>query len=430
MMHTFAIATVVLSLVPEGSKRVLIGADLSRQSVVIDRIDAASIGVVDARGVRRTVAARDVLAVYAESIPRRIAVEGARAVGLVDGQVLLGTLGAVGGDADSLLVRHPVLGDMRIALDQTLWIAGADAPAMAATTGDDAIVLANGDLLTGFVGGIVRRADGGISVEFEGASGATQLLGMESMLSMLIANGIEAPLGPRVWLADGTSVALREIVPASGADAGILRVKPVLGVERTDTGRVTESEPTEDTLAGTEALSPHGTLVLEHVIGWMPDAGRMVALAGLKVMSVEPVPPRPWTEGPMFGDAARSALGAPDVLLPGPSRIEWELPAGADGLSCEVMLPEAYRDWGDCEVVILTGGGAGGGTGGGAGSASGPLTERWRGRVNAENPTLPVALEMTDRPRRLIVAVEPGAFGPVQDRPTLVTPLIRVSAIR
>lgn len=415
MMHTLVIATVVLSLAPDGARRVLIGADLSRQSVVVDRIDAASIGVVDARGVRRTVAARDVLALYAESIPRRISVEGARAVGLVDGQVLLGTLGATGGDSESLLVRHPVLGDMRVTLDQTLWIAGQDAPAMAATTGDDTIVLANGDLLSGFVGGIVRRADGSAGIAFETASGATQEIGMESMLSMLIANSVEAPDGPRVWLADGTSVALHEIVPTSDADAGMLRVKPVLGVERADAGRATEGGPTEQEASGSEMRAADGSLVLEHVVGWMPDAGRMVALAVLEVVSVEPALPRPWTEGPTFGDAARSALGAPDVLLPGPSRIEWALPAGADGLSCVVVLPEAYRDWGDCEVVILAGDGA--------------LTERWRGRVNAEIPTLPVALELADKPRRLIVAVEPGAFGPVQDRPTLVTPLVRIGAI-
>ncbi len=418
MMHTLAIAMVSLWLAPEGTRRVLIGADLSRQSVMIDRIDAATIGVVDARGVRRSVPASDVLAMYAERMPRRVTVEGARAVGLTDGQMLVGSVGSIAGDADAMLVRHPVLGEMRVTLDQTMWITGADAPALTPATGDDTVVLANGDLLTGFVGGIVRGEDGSAAVEFEPATGSPLEVGLKSVLSVVIANGAEPARGPRIWLADGSSVALREIGPAGGAEAGIVRVSPVLAVARSGDPTATEGDQAAEVNAEAATLAAPGSLVLDHVVGWMPEAGRLVALAGLKVVSVEPTAPRPWTEGPVLGDAARSALGAADVLLPGPSRIEWELPAGADGLTCEVTLPEAYRDWGDCEVVILTGGGSGG-----------VMAERWRGRVHAENPTLPVAIEMADRPTRLIVAVEAGAFGPVQDRPTLVTPLVRIRAI-
>lgn len=422
MMHTLVIAMVSLWPAPEGARRVLIGADLSRQSVMVDRIDAGSIGIVDVRGVRRSVPANDVLAMYAERMPRRVTVDGARAVGLTDGQMLVGSVGSIAGDADAMLVRHPVLGEMRVTLDQTMWITGADAPALTPATGDDTVVLANGDLLTGFVGGIVRAEDGSAAVEFEPATGSPIEVGLESVLSVVIANNAEPARGPRIWLADGSSVALREIADANGGESGLVRVSPVLAVARSGEPSATEGGQAELN-AEMPMLAAPGSLVLDHVVGWMPEAGRLVALAGLKVLSVEPTAPRPWTEGPVLGDAARSALGAADVLLPGPSRIEWELPAGVDGLTCEVTLPEAYRDWGDCEVVILTGGGLDRGAGDGA------LTERWRGRVNAENPTLPVAIEMADRPTRLIVAVEAGAFGPVQDRPTLVTPLVRMGAI-
>lgn len=419
MMHTLVIAMVSLWSAPEGARRVLIGADLSRQSVMIDRIDAESIGIVDARGVRRSVPSGDVLAMYVERMPRRVTLDGARAVGLTDGQMLVGGVGSIVGDADAMLVRHPVLGEMRVSLDQTMWITGADAPALTPATGDDTVVLANGDLLTGFVGGIVRAEDGSAAVEFEPVAGPPIEVGLENVLSVVIANNAEPARGPRIWLADGSSVALREIAAANGGDAGLVRVSPVLAVERSGEPAATEGGQAEVSADATTLAAP-GSLVLDHVVGWMPEAGRLVALAGLNVLSVEPTAPRPWTEGPVFGDAARSALGAADVLLPGPSRIEWELPVGADGLSCVVTLPEAYRDWGDCEVVILAAGGAG----------DGAMTERWRGRVNAENPTLPVAIEMADRPTRLIVAVEPGAFGPVQDRPTLVTPLVRVASSR
>ncbi len=411
MMHTLAILTSVMLLSPEGPRRILLGADLSRTVVSIERLDGASVGVVDERGVRRTVESKDILAIYGELAARPLVSEGSLAIGLADGQRIIGRLGAIEGDQESIRIVHPLLGELRVALDQTLWITNADAPAPSAAVSEDTVVLANGDLLTGFVVGFVpARRDTGTSVEaiVENSAGATQQLAIERVSTLIIANPTVAPRGARVWLADGSSVGMREV---SAAGAGMVQFVPELGE-----AAQTEADPTEDAMP--HAPPARGMAIVDHVVGWMPDAGRLVALADARVLSVQPVEPRPWTDQPRFGDATRSPLGAPDIRFPGPARVEWELPDRTDGLACVVTMPEAYRDWGDCEVVILTAAASGGG-----------WRERWRGHVNAAQPSLPVALDLADQPRRLLVAVEPGAFGPVQDRPTLVTPVLRIAPI-
>lgn len=411
MMHTLAILTTAMLLAPESPKRILLGADLSRTVVSIERLDGSSIGIVDERGVRRTVASKDLLAAFAEGSSRPLVSEGSLAIGLADGQRIVGRPRAISSDQESLRIAHPLLGDLRVALDQTLWILNPGVPAPSDSATEDTLVLANGDLLTGFVVGFVPTVNEegtSVGVLIESSSGTDQRLPLEQVATLLIANPIRRAEGARIWLADGSSVAMREI---AAADSGMVRLLPELReAERTEADSNGE--------AATVATPFSGGALIDHITGWTPDAGRLLALADARVLSVQPVQPRPWTEGPSFGDATRSPLGARDISFPGPARIEWELPERADGLACVVAMPEAYRDWGDCEVVIMTAAGAGGG-----------WRERWRGRVNAEQPTLPVALDLADRPRRLLIEVEPGAFGPVQDRPTLVTPLIRIAPV-
>lgn len=392
------------------ASRTLVGADLSRQTVTPERLELSGMSYLDTAGVRRTAPSSQILAAYAPSGARVAPVDGLRAVATSDGQRLVGLVEHVEGDEERIAVVHPTLGRLHVALDRVRSISDASGPSPEHPPGDDAVILSNGDLLRGFVAGLAPSTEadaftGGSVLLIDLDTGPRRRLGLETVSVVLISNPEAAASGPRVWLSDGSAIGVREAVAAG---PGLVRISPVDAIRRE-----TESEqgvPPGDT----DGTASGATILLDNVIGWMPDAKRLRTLASAKLIGVTPVEPRPWTDQPTIGDAASAMLGAPDILLPGPSSIEWELPEGTDGLSCEVELPEAYRDWGDCEVVILAG-------------DAGRSTERWRGRLNAGTPTLAVRLEMADRPRRLVVRVEPGEFGAVQDRPTLITPLLRIT---
>ncbi|QYK48111.1 MAG: hypothetical protein KF838_15130 [Phycisphaeraceae bacterium] len=408
MNLSLIIAALSLFSGPDPASRTLVGADLSRQTVTPERLELSGMSYVDGAGVRRSAPASQILAVYAASGTRVAPVDGLRAVVTSDGQRLVGMVEHVEGDEETIAVVHPTLGRLHVALDRVRSISEASEPSPMLTPGDDTVILSNGDLLRGFVAGLAPSAEGdafagGSVLLIDLDTGSRRRLGLETVSVVLISNPQTAASGPRVWLSDGSAIGVREAVAAG---PGLVRLTPIDGIRRE-----TESEqgvtPGDGTGSGT-------TIVLDNVIGWMPDAKRLSPLASAKLIGVTPVEPRPWTDQPTIADAATATLGAPDILLPGPSSIEWELPEGTDGLSCEVVLPEAYRDWGDCEVVILAG-------------DAGRSTERWRGRLNAGTPTLAVRLEMADRPRCMVVRVDPGEFGAVQDRPTLIAPLLRIT---
>ncbi|MCW5767873.1 MAG: hypothetical protein KIT19_04255 [Phycisphaeraceae bacterium] len=408
MNLSLIIAALALFSVPDPARHTLVGADLSRQTVTPERLELSGMSYVDASGVRRTSPASQILAVYAASGVRVAPVDGLRAVVTSDGQRLVGMVEHVEGDEETIAVVHPTLGRLHVALDRVRSISEASEPSPLHPPGDDTVILSNGDLLRGFVAGLAPSDEddafaGGTVLLIDLDTGSRRRLGLETVSVVLISNPQTAASGTRVWLSDGSAFGVREAVAAG---PGLVRLSPI------DAARP-ETESEQGVTPG-DGTVPGSTVVLDNVIGWMPDAGRLRPLASAKFIGVTPVEPRPWTDQPTITDAASATLGAPDILLPGPSSIEWELPEGTDGLSCEVVLPEAYRDWGDCEVVILAG-------------DVGRMTERWRGRLNAGTPTLAVRLDMADRPRRMVVRVDPGEFGAVQDRPTLITPLLRMT---
>jgi hypothetical protein len=382
----------------DGPRRMLIGRDLSRTEYVVESLDAAGVHVRDSRGSKRVIPHAEVLGLYQPG--RSPAAPTSSVLTLTDGQRLIGAAGAAEPGTEHVTITHPLLGAIAVPLDEVVALTMPGMPAVGESAGGDTVLLVNGDVVRGFVtelGAVVRIEDG---------AGAERAIGLDSVALVTVENEPRRPSGAMMWLADGSVIS----VSMPGApEPGLVTIEPVL--RSGDAGGASEAE---------QRSTPTAT-ILENVIGWMPDASRLAPLSGLELVSAEPLSPRPWTDPPRVDDRVAGGvgtLGALDVLMPGPCVAVWTLPQGADGFTCEFVLPEAFRDWGDCVVIV----GASGGADGGA------AKELWRGRLNAESPAATVALDLVAGSRTLVVTVEPGELGPVQDRPTIAAAFVRVGA--
>lgn len=376
------------------ARRTLILRDLSSISAQVESITDEAVVVVDDRGLRRTITSPELLVLY-DTQPRwRPDLGNALMLSLVDGQRVRGTLGGVRDGEEVVRLMHPILGPIGAPLDRVWSLSRAGVPVPSApASGEDVAVLTNNDVVVGFVVQI------GTETLLELPDGRSQSVDASAIASMRIANERVASSGPMLWLSDGSALATRSV---RGPERGAILIDPALAFP-------IDSESDDDRLL--PMIPPVG---IGQVVGWTPDASRFVALGALPMTRVEPVPPRVWSDPPQIGDPLRAALSAPDVSFPGPCRVEWSLPAGADGFTSVVVLPESAQDWGDCEFVVHTS------------DRAGVRTERWRARLNAENPRHQIALKLTDDARVLGITVEPGAYGGVQDTPILASPLIRM----
>lgn len=389
--------SVLLALAGEadGPRRTLIGRDLTRTEYVVESLDGAGVHVRDARGARRVIPQGDVLGLFEPGRTRLV--PDAPVLTLVDGQRLIGAIGATEAGSEDVTIAHPVLGTIVVPLDEVLWLAMPGMPAPGRSAGGDTVLLANGDVVRGFVTEI------GALVRIEDESGNERAIEMDAVASVLVENEPRPRAGSMFWMADGSVIS---VSMPSAPEPGLVTVEPILSAA----AKVGASEA--------EQRSSPATAILENVIGWVPDASRLAPLSGLDLVRVEPLSPRPWTDPPRLDDRGAGTLGGVDVLMPGPCVAVWTLPVGADGFTCDLVLPEAFRDWGDCVVRI-------GASPGADGSAAKDL---WRGRLNAETPAATVSVDLATGSRTLVVTVEPGELGPVQDRPTIASAFVRVGA--
>jgi hypothetical protein len=159
-------------------------------------------------------------------------------------------------------------------------------------------------------------------------------------------------------------------------------------------------------------------LPLRDVVAVAFDASRLAPLAGLEPAAQRALGERRWTEPVQRRAPGTAVLGAADIVLPGPMRVEWDLPRGAVRLAGEVELTPDLWAWGDCEFVVsLVTAGAGG-----------RETELLRERVNAERARVTINTSIEGDGARLRLTLDPGRYGSIQDRLIFHRPLILLDA--
>lgn len=360
---------------------------------------------------------------------------------LTDGQVLTGTLVRATAGGERLVWGSRLLrggtpgaaegGAIGVVLDRVRRIvAWPDSfrlrPVIGADGVSDALLLRNGDLLRGFVEGIVaEEADAGsrtlIKLETDGRSVRVPYESMAQMVLQSAGGDVGTGPGPnrpvaRVTLADGTSLLAGSITTVpSVAAAGLSGVSPGLRMSIPALRGASISEDAAEPATVTVEISEVRSIV--------PTSTRVVPLTSLEVVRHEPAPDRRRAAAPRVGrptpvEAART-LGAGSIGLDGPCVIEWAVPpAGRSARSAagssmhvggRVSLAAGAAPWGDCEVRLERVDGSDGAVL--LGSA----------RLTADRPSatlggaIPAGPGMSDRPTRLRLTIEPGVYGAVRD---------------
>lgn len=382
-----------------GTEAILIDDELRGRAVRLAGIDGASILIVDESGRVLRANSDSALALIAlrgpiditQGIgavlpsayePPELADQLARAAANAErgfletatGERLPGQLAATGGGADVLSWEHPSFGRIDLALDQVMRVImpGMRSAARAAIRADadqDELVLANGDVLTGFLVTLGPRA----SIETD--AGVIEI-DAERVAATVLANPAQPRLGLVVWLDDGTVTAAAHL---DERPEGAMRI----------------------TRAGGESAD-YRSLSLRAIAF---EASRLVPLSALDPIeqvtlgerpTTTPVRIRPHPDDFLLGEVA--LLDAQDVELPSPMRVVYELPEGARRFAGTAALDPNSAPWGDCEFVVLLDG-----------------EEVLRRHLYDNDAVASFNVDVAGA-RRLELRVEAGAFGPIRDR--------------
>lgn len=322
-------------------------------------------------------------------------------IDLIDGQRLVGVLEPDRPGGDESLVWHlPTIGRLVIGLERVATIVlGPLADPLAdhddAGVTSDRIVLLNGDVMAGFVARIGPR----VVIEQDGNS---QQIPIERIARITLANPLEVASSPLVWLADGSVLAVDGFGAMDGARATIM-----LSV-------VTDAEDGSSSPVHVPLVPVAVAVDLERIGAVLFEPGAVVPLGSMPLIDAVPLGDRRWSADVQIEPASGVLLGASDIALPGPMRVRWALPAGATRVAFDAELAEAMRGWGDCWLVVLEA------------DTRGLTNQLARQRLWADEPTTRINEALSPNARTLIIEVQQGEFGPIQDRVVLHRPLVLV----
>jgi hypothetical protein len=254
----------------------------------------------------------------------------------------------------------------------------------------DALLLANGDRLEGFVVGLVGNVSNSrveLSVKLEPPSGDPLLLPVQRLRSMLLSGATTpAPAeAARLVLADGTDVLVAKMQPLAG---GKLKTHLLASVA-------------PDSVVRIDAPL---------LVGFAPDAKTVVDLAATLLVPV-PSAAQAGTESAVAALAvARSEpadLIAGSIDMPGWCTAVMTVPSDAKRVGMQLVVPEACRVYAECTVTVSLAGRV---------LATKVLT--------AKDPVADLSLPVSGGGElRVTLADGPARTGPVHDRVMVRRPI-------
>lgn len=378
-------------------------SDLQLRDTLIERANERELTLINAYGIRSVLSMDRVLFVVKAEAPTPVApdeVVGApapepspvRLISLVDGQRVRGSIiesGVPEELAISLITGTTIHGDASIPLERVLSIRDQLSPIERAEADliDDLVILRNGDMVSGFIESIgpsvrVSLDDSELDLDF-------------SLIERLhIANEPDPAEGIYLSFAD------REVLRAIGFDYATqgpvqVSVDPVtLGLE--DSG-------------STDWRFDPGSLDAL----WLNDATQeVVALSEMEPQRVEPMGDRAWVPTPVVLDANASHPALQTIDLQSPVRVVYALPEGASRFACTLEAP--IEVWTDCVARVIV-------------DRNGRNRQVFEQRLHAEHPNAEINIELPSGTDALIIEIDPGAHGPVQDRVLMHKPRVLIA---
>jgi hypothetical protein len=335
-------------------------------------------------GIGSVVPAQQVEPIRARRITEALTASAQGFIETTTGARFPGSVAPTAATGDAVAWQHPKVGRVEIPLEAITRMvmpqAAADGPPVRRTDGADELVLANGDVLPGFILAI------GPTTSIETDSGNIVDLPIDRVAAALLANPSEPMDGTMIWLTDGSTF------PASALTA-------------------TGSSGVRMTLPGGETVE-YDPQTLRAIAF---EAAGILPLSELEPQTQEPVGDRVFAE-PINtlrhpDDLAFNAgpvLNALDIDMPGPMRVTWLLPPGVQRFAGTASLADTFGAWGDCQFSIEIDG------------------ERlFSTRLYKDQPVAAFNLDAQGA-LELAVIVEPGNYGPIRDRVFLHRPLLQI----
>lgn len=423
-----------LAVPPPGLPRILLDRELRAQRILLLAVDSTSIRFVDSTGLQREEPASKYSAIFidapvsaAQGLPEPETpfgdVPGIRPwdasssvpepglLTLSDGSRYIGVpvptnrQAASKQEDDTVLWQHPQLGLLRFQLDDVRQIqlakpslpatgrTAADSPAAGTSAAgsaaprqtDDQLLLMNGDVLSGFLESLADPL-------LFNVDGKATSIPLDRVASISIPGPSAPASGPRLWLSDSSIVRLTRL--ESPGDL-------IVGLVPADAAPADASlplRPVEIPLASVAAIAF--------------DAASIIPLSGIEL---DPSNVPDASSPPSASDPGALPLGIGDLEWNSPGLWSWTLPPGATRFAATIQMPPGSWEWGSCAVAveILP-----------TGAVLDPKPAA--GQVlNWRTPTIDINLPIpaSTTGQRLVLRIEPGPTGPVQDRIVLQRPL-------
>jgi len=340
-----ALCSLLLSTPALANNAVLLGPDLEPRTVQLQALAPHGVKVVDANGNEQVLPPGEVLRLTMTRTASSTPDPERSVLTLRDGQVLVGKL-VPSNDEEAVRLKIDSDRVVQVSLDEMLSLAveaDADVPAAAE---DDALLLATGEVLLGFVETFTQDTVGFVIGD---ADDAIQIP-LKRIKALRIANPPEpakaAPGTLRVTTVDGSVVLIKEATLSRGDATDALvgeSTLPILSSRRADEGVST-------------AASSRLTLPMDRVVTIEP-VSTAVSLASLSELSWQVV-----EGGEVFGVAMPPKV-SPDgsIRLHAPVTMAFELPEGARRLAFTVAMdlddaiPASRRKMAGCELVVYVG---------------------------------------------------------------------------
>ncbi|MFK7884592.1 MAG: hypothetical protein AB8F26_10470 [Phycisphaerales bacterium] len=315
-------------------------------------------------------------------------------VDLIDGQRLVIEI-ADSRDSAALYGAVSGFGPASIPLERILRITRPGDQAEPSLTETDRIILTNGDELTGFIATL------GKTIKIESDSGAITTVELTRAQSVHLANPAETVQG--LFLTDTTGTRLLARTFRVDGDRAFRATidAATLGVDSNGEDEVVYTRNGVKFVSAARVVSQSS----------------IIPLANIQPSDVQPTGDRRWTPSPERTSSTTPPIFIPDIRLPAPATVRFPIPRNADRFACEVA--HTGGAWTDCVAIVL------------AESRDGSLTTLGRVRLSANDSTPwqqagEINVALPNGTVSIILEVDPGAFGAIQDSVLFGKPRLRV----
>lgn len=377
--------------------------DLELHETLLDHADERELVLRSAYGIRSRILIDDVLfmvraqpqddpdnEIVGAPLPAQ---RPERLVWLTDGQVVRGTLLEPKLPEQlvmSLIAARSVRGHANLPIERVLRI--SDVQRVLPSPGsvlvrDDTLITRTGDEIVGFfesIGPMTRISlSDGTEIEIE----------TSRIREMYLANEPEIQAGIYLTLSD------REILRVAGF-AYDNQQPLTVDIDTVALGL-------EDSGSGTWIFDT-GSL---HSLRLIDPARRVVALGDIMPDRVEPTGDRAWVPSPVLLDRESLHPTLASIDLRSPIRVHYPLPRGATRFACSIEAP--IEQWTDCVVRVIAR----------TGAVESNLLEQ---RFNRDTPSVDLNTALPAGTSMLVIEIDPGEYGPIQDRVLLHRPRLLI----